>query len=671
MANLVRIRDSNLKRAPTRWRSYLFPGIQNRLRVHRRDFIRAALIIVMMVILGIVAILQYRWTAQVTTTAELRISSEVEAVMMDWHFGLFREFAHVCDVLEVGPEPSAHDNWSDYMVRFRRWKQESRNPELIAGVYIWQTGKEGSSSLVSLPSSTNQPEVLIPPDAMRKLLSRLSEHSANVPDALQAWISTGSSLPQEATSSEGAPSSHSLRGWQFDQEIPALVHPIMHHPSVFESSNSNPLQQQPVQKHPRETKRVDWIILTIDRDALTTKTFPALTREYLTSANGPSYSIAVTGDSSHSGVLYSSTPGTTEAVLKNPDASMVIFGPPAESTEVQLWGTLRNAIQFEKLNRYDFSSPAWFPVIRYDVNQQPWKLMIRGRYASLDAAVKGARLRSLTSSAVVLLLLGISMGFIVVTSHRSQKLAEAQLEFVASISHELRTPLAVIGSAADNIADGFVEGKQQLERYGVVLREQTRELTDMVERILLFVAARNNRDHYEMRMLHVSDFLEKAIRDTAYLLQRGGFTLDYECDNDLPPITGDLSALSRCVQNLIVNAVKYSGDSRRIQLQGRLHEVNIRQEIEISVRDRGIGISSADLPHIFEPFFRSPQVSKAHIPGTGLGLPLAKRFAEAMGGTLKVYSKLGEGSKFTLTLPVPIRMVDVEVEGRNNPAQVS
>jgi signal transduction histidine kinase len=112
----------------------------------------------------------------------------------------------------------------------------------------------------------------------------------------------------------------------------------------------------------------------------------------------------------------------------------------------------------------------------------------------------------------------------------------------------------------------------------------------------------------------------------------------------------DLAVVSQCLQNLIVNAVKFSGESRWIGIRARAEDLGARSELQISVQDKGIGISSADLPHIFEPFFRSPEVNAAQIHGTGLGLTLARQIAEAMGGRLTVTSKPGVGSVFTLHL---------------------
>ena len=235
------------------------------------------------------------------------------------------------------------------------------------------------------------------------------------------------------------------------------------------------------------------------------------------------------------------------------------------------------------------------------------------------------------------------------------QLAKLQMEFVTSISHELRTPLAVIRSAAENIADGVVEGKEQLARYGSVIRKQSRQITDLVNEILLFATTRNKKNRYTLRRLQVSEIIALALENTAELVRDAGFVVEQHIEPDLPRIIGDLTALSHCLQNLIGNAIKYSGQTRWIYIRARLDETKIpgHREIQVSIQDRGIGIDKLDLSHIFEPFYRSPAVSAAQIHGTGLGLPLARSIAEAMNGKLTVESKLGVGSTFTLHLPVP------------------
>jgi signal transduction histidine kinase len=234
------------------------------------------------------------------------------------------------------------------------------------------------------------------------------------------------------------------------------------------------------------------------------------------------------------------------------------------------------------------------------------------------------------------------------------KLAKLQMDFVASVSHELRTPLAVISASAQNIADGVVEEKEQLAKYGAVIRNHTRQLTELVNQILLFASTREGRIHYILRPLTMEQIFESVLRNTREVVQEAGFTVESSIEAGLPGIMGDSSALSQCLQNLLGNAVKYGGSHRRIHLRALLYKSDDprAEEIRISVEDRGIGIDSSDLPHIFEPFYRSPAVAAAQIHGTGLGLPLAKSIAEAMGGKITVVSKIGVGSVFTLHLPV-------------------
>ena len=140
------------------------------------------------------------------------------------------------------------------------------------------------------------------------------------------------------------------------------------------------------------------------------------------------------------------------------------------------------------------------------------------------------------------------------------------------------------------------------------------------------------------------------------LVKSNGFEVEQQVQKGLPNVMGDLPALSQCIQNLIVNAVKYSGKNRWIGISASVNDTKTTQtEVRISVQDHGRGISNSDLGHIFEPFYRSPNVVDAQIHGTGLGLAVAKRIAQAMGGRLSVVSELDVGSTFTLHLPVALR----------------
>jgi Signal transduction histidine kinase len=111
-------------------------------------------------------------------------------------------------------------------------------------------------------------------------------------------------------------------------------------------------------------------------------------------------------------------------------------------------------------------------------------------------------------------------------------------------------------------------------------------------------------------------------------------------------------ALSQCLQNLITNALKYGDQNRWIGIRASEEGGRDHPEIRISVQDRGKGIERSELHQIFEPFYRSPAAVAGQIHGTGLGLPIAKSLAEAMGGRISVTSEVGVGSTFTLHLPL-------------------
>jgi signal transduction histidine kinase len=277
------------------------------------------------------------------------------------------------------------------------------------------------------------------------------------------------------------------------------------------------------------------------------------------------------------------------------------------------------------------------------------------RLAIVDSTARRSEIRLIAVICFTLLFVSVSVWAI----QRGRmlgtlQLAKLQMDFVASVSHELRTPLAVISSAADNIADGVVEGEEHFKKYGSVIQNQSRQITDLVNQILLFASMKDRPRPYVLRPLEVSQLIESVVENTAELVHGSGFTLEQQIEPNLPAIQGDLPALSQCLQNLIVNAVKYSGESRWIGLRAFLAQAEDRHrhEIRITVQDRGIGIQRSEIGQIFQPFYRSPSVRSAQIHGTGLGLPLARSIAEAMGGNLSALSEPGAGSVFTLRLPV-------------------
>ena len=146
--------------------------------------------------------------------------------------------------------------------------------------------------------------------------------------------------------------------------------------------------------------------------------------------------------------------------------------------------------------------------------------------------------------------------------------------------------------------------------------------------------------------------LEQSLSASEAMLRDEGFTFHKEISPQLPFVVADPEALGKCVENLISNAMKYSGENRWVALRAGCVLNQGSPEVQISIEDKGIGISPADLPHVFEPFYRAESVRDGQIRGVGLGLYLVKRMMEAMGGGVSLSSKLSKGSVFTLHFPV-------------------
>jgi signal transduction histidine kinase len=282
---------------------------------------------------------------------------------------------------------------------------------------------------------------------------------------------------------------------------------------------------------------------------------------------------------------------------------------------------------------------------------EQWQLVARHPAGSLELAVSSWRRRNLAISLGLLAVLAGSMGLIFSAARRSKALARMQMEFVAGVSHELCTPLAVINTAAENLADGVVENAEQMQEYGDLIRGQGRRLERLVDEVLLFTAGRFGLSGYDLEPVEVSPIVSLSLSTAEANLRDAGFTVAKEISDKLPPIVADPSAAITCIENLVSNAVKYSNSNRWIAVRAYQASAGTKPEVRISVEDKGIGISSADLAHIFEPFYRVQSVRDNQIRGVGLGLYLVKRMMEDMGGRVSVTSELGCGTVAVLHFP--------------------
>jgi signal transduction histidine kinase len=147
------------------------------------------------------------------------------------------------------------------------------------------------------------------------------------------------------------------------------------------------------------------------------------------------------------------------------------------------------------------------------------------------------------------------------------------------------------------------------------------------------------------------------------MLEENRFELEAQIETDLPLILADRSALLRAIQNLISNAVKYSGSARWVCVAAKPDSGSSAGAIRISVEDRGPGIDPRDATRIFEPFYRGREAASAQIPGNGLGLSIVRHIVEAHGGEIRVENAAGGGSRFVIRLnaaPAPVTQTNTE-----------
>ena len=145
--------------------------------------------------------------------------------------------------------------------------------------------------------------------------------------------------------------------------------------------------------------------------------------------------------------------------------------------------------------------------------------------------------------------------------------------------------------------------------------------------------------------------VQRTLSDCAMEIDASGCTVETEFPADLPLISADCASLAQCLRNLISNALAHGAHGGWIGIRARRIATGNGYGVEISVEDRGLGVDPADLPHLFEPFYRGRRSVEEQTRGFGLGLALVKRIVEAHSGSISVSSAEGKGTIFTLQLP--------------------
>lgn len=221
-----------------------------------------------------------------------------------------------------------------------------------------------------------------------------------------------------------------------------------------------------------------------------------------------------------------------------------------------------------------------------------------------------------------------------------------QSDLISELVHELRTPLASLNAAAHLLLRPEIPDEQRGKMAETIHRE-TNRLAEMTSIFLDLARLESGRTQFRVDCLDLINLLEDCacvVREKASEKEQ---SLALELPLKLPAVKADPDKLKQVVLNLLSNAIKYTPAGGEIVLAAESQP----DEVAISVRDSGIGIPAAYLPHIFEKFYRVPG-SEAAARGTGLGLSICKRIITAHGGRIEVQSQAGQGATFTVYLPL-------------------
>lgn len=227
------------------------------------------------------------------------------------------------------------------------------------------------------------------------------------------------------------------------------------------------------------------------------------------------------------------------------------------------------------------------------------------------------------------------------------KMAErARGEFISHVSHELRSPLNTIRSYADLLVEGTLAEEERREFFNTIQTEAAR-LAKLIDNLLNISKIEMGSLALERSLVQVGRLIEATCQAVEPQAAAKGIRFEARLPEKLPSSYLDKQMVEVALMNLLSNALKYTPEGGSVQV--RVEETP--EEIHVHVIDTGCGIPEAELPHVFDKFFRGVGEAVRAQPGSGLGLALAKKVCELHGGDIKVVSREGSGSQFTMMLP--------------------
>jgi two-component system phosphate regulon sensor histidine kinase PhoR len=280
---------------------------------------------------------------------------------------------------------------------------------------------------------------------------------------------------------------------------------------------------------------------------------------------------------------------------------------------------------------------------------QPWRvqLYLVDTHSVNEALREQSRTYAWTagSAALGICIIAAGAGFAV---NRQLRLHELKSTSVATVAHELRTPLASMRMLVDTLREGRYTSEQQVAEYLDLISSENLRLSRLTDNFLTLSRLERNEHAIHLAPAPARAVIEQAVNSMRAKLEMPGCHFTLDAPDELPEIIADRDALALVLANLLDNAVKYTGEDKKIALHARAAS----GRVFIAITDNGLGLSRAERKNIFRQFYQVDQKLSRSRGGCGLGLALVRHIVEAHGGRVDIESQLGRGSTFTVSIPI-------------------
>ena len=235
---------------------------------------------------------------------------------------------------------------------------------------------------------------------------------------------------------------------------------------------------------------------------------------------------------------------------------------------------------------------------------------------------------------------------------QQKKLGEMKTDFINNMTHEFKTPIATISLAADSITSPMISGNaDKVRRFADIIKQENKRMNSQVEKVLQMALLDQQDFQLNISEIDLHQVISQAVGNSSLRIESKGGKLSTDLQAGKPVIEGDSTHVTNIIHNLVDNANKYSPDSPDISV----HTRNVSNGVEVTVKDKGMGMSKEARKHIFDRFYRVHTGNLHDVKGFGLGLSYVKVMMTAHKGEISVKSELGKGSSFILFFPFHIR----------------